>query len=63
MSHFPSKEALFIAAVPGTRDLADNVAGDLDGLPGRVARAYVERTPAKSVKYLSEGYPCRVTVI
>ena len=43
MRHFPSKEALFIAAVPGTRDLVYNVAGDLDGLPGRVARAYVER--------------------
>ena len=46
MRHFASKEALFIAAVPGTRDLGDNVAGDLDGLPGRVARAYVERMEA-----------------
>ena len=46
MRHFPSKEALFIAAVPGTRDLVYNVAGDLDGLPGRVARAYVERMEA-----------------
>ncbi|MCD0484097.1 TetR family transcriptional regulator [Streptacidiphilus sp. ASG 303] len=41
--HFTTKERLFVAAVPGPRDLADSVAGDLEGLPGRVARAYVAR--------------------
>ena len=46
MRHFPSKEALFVAAVPGAGHLGHNVAGDLGGLPGRVARAYVERMEA-----------------
>ncbi|XVU29271.1 TetR family transcriptional regulator [Actinoplanes sp. CA-054009] len=43
MLHFTSKERLFLAAVPGPRDLADAVAGDLDGLPGRIALSYVAR--------------------
>ncbi|MBE3010348.1 TetR family transcriptional regulator [Microbispora sp. NEAU-D428] len=41
--HFSSKEQLFLAAVPGTRDLGDSVRGDADGLAERVARAYVAR--------------------
>jgi AcrR family transcriptional regulator len=40
--HFETKAKLFVAAVPA-QHLADNVAGDVDGLPERVARAYVER--------------------
>ena len=43
MLHFKSKEQLFLAAVPGHRDLADVVAGDPSLLPERVAAAYVER--------------------
>ncbi|GII55912.1 TetR family transcriptional regulator [Planotetraspora thailandica] len=41
--HFSTKEKLFLAAVPGTRDLADSVQGDVEGLAGRVARSYVAR--------------------
>ena len=41
--HFVSKEQLFLAAVPGHRDLADVVAGELELLPERVAAAFVER--------------------
>ncbi|MEV4352699.1 TetR family transcriptional regulator [Actinoplanes sp. NPDC049596] len=43
MLHFGSKERLFLAAVPGPRDLAEAVAGDVDGLPERIARSYVAR--------------------
>jgi AcrR family transcriptional regulator len=43
MLHFASKEQLFLAAVPGHRDLPEAVAGDLAQLPERVAAAYVER--------------------
>jgi AcrR family transcriptional regulator len=43
MMHFGSKEQLFLAAVPGHRELADVVAGDPRLLPERVAAAYVER--------------------
>lgn len=43
MLHFESKEQLFLAAVPGTRDLTGTVEGGLDGLPERVAAAFVER--------------------
>ncbi len=43
MLHFSSKEQLFLAAVPGTRDLTGNVEGDLDGLPERIATAFVQR--------------------
>ena len=41
--HFSTKEELFIAAVPGTRDLAENLEGDPDGLPHRVAASFVRR--------------------
>lgn len=43
MLHFASKEQLFLAAVPGHRELAEVVAGDLALLPERIAAAYVER--------------------
>lgn len=43
MMHFTSKEKLFLAAVPGHRDLAKVVAGDPAQLPERVAAAYVDR--------------------
>ncbi|MGN9840234.1 TetR/AcrR family transcriptional regulator [Nonomuraea sp. H19] len=43
MRHFKSKERLFLAAVPGTRDLDDVVEGDRAELPDRVAHAFVER--------------------
>jgi DNA-binding transcriptional regulator YbjK len=41
--HFASKEKLFLAAVPGPSFMAANVPGDLEGLPARVAKAYVTR--------------------
>lgn len=41
--HFTSKEQLFLAAVPGHRELPDVVAGDPALLPERVATAYVDR--------------------
>ena len=41
--HFATKEQLFHAAVPSTRDLAENIPGDVEGLAERVARAYVAR--------------------
>jgi AcrR family transcriptional regulator len=43
MLHFAAKEQLFLASVPGPRDLAGSVAGDLAGLPARVARVFVRR--------------------
>ncbi|WP_410675486.1 TetR family transcriptional regulator [Amycolatopsis sp. cmx-4-68] len=43
LRQFSTKEQLFIAAVPGTRDLEGVVGGDLRTLPDRVARAFVER--------------------
>ncbi|KAA2254437.1 TetR/AcrR family transcriptional regulator [Solihabitans fulvus] len=43
MRHFSSKEQLFVAAMPGPRDLADVVAGDPATLPERLALAFVER--------------------
>jgi hypothetical protein len=43
MLHFETKERLFLAAVPGTRDLAMSVPGDLDGLPSRIAGSFVQR--------------------
>ncbi|WP_211762324.1 TetR/AcrR family transcriptional regulator [Kutzneria sp. CA-103260] len=42
MMHFATKAKLFVAAVPA-QHLADKVVGDVEGLPERVARAYVER--------------------
>jgi AcrR family transcriptional regulator len=41
--HFSTKEQLFIAAVPGTRDLAASVRGDRRGLAARVAASFVRR--------------------
>lgn len=46
MLHFTSKEQLFLAAVPGTRDLAASVRGDVAGLAARVAGGYVARMEA-----------------
>jgi AcrR family transcriptional regulator len=46
MRHFPSKEALFIAAAPELSGLAEDVSGDVAGLPARAARAYVRRMEA-----------------
>lgn len=43
MRQFGSKEQLFLAAVPGHRDLDRVVAGDPASLPERVAQAYVDR--------------------
>jgi hypothetical protein len=43
MMHFTSKEQLFLAAVPGHRELPGVVAGDPALLPERVAAAYVDR--------------------
>ncbi|MFG3021458.1 TetR family transcriptional regulator [Streptomyces sp. NPDC048254] len=43
MRHFGSKERLFLAAVPGTRDLPELVPGPPGTLPDRIARAFVER--------------------
>lgn len=40
---FTSKELLFLAAVPGNRDLEQVVAGDAETLPDRVAHAFVQR--------------------
>jgi AcrR family transcriptional regulator len=41
--HFASKEQLFLAAVPGHRELSEVLAGDPALLPERVAAAYVKR--------------------
>lgn len=43
MRHFTNKEELFIAAVPGSRDLGDVLSGPPDTLPDRVAHAFVQR--------------------
>jgi AcrR family transcriptional regulator len=40
---FTSKERLFLAAVPGNRDLAQVAAGDPATLPDRIAHGYVHR--------------------
>jgi len=40
---FTSKEQLFLAAVPGHRDLERAAAGDPAALPERLARAFVQR--------------------
>ncbi|MFI2363354.1 TetR family transcriptional regulator [Promicromonospora sp. NPDC019610] len=41
--HFSSKERLFLAAVPGNRDLGQVAAGDPATLPDRIAHAFVHR--------------------
>lgn len=43
MRHFGSKEQLFLAAVPGPRDLPELLPGPPETLPERIARAFVER--------------------
>lgn len=43
MRHFTSKEELFIAAVPGARDLGDVLSGPPETLADRVAQAFVRR--------------------
>jgi len=43
MRHFGSKEQLFLAAVPGPRDLPELMPGPAETLPDRIARAFVER--------------------
>jgi len=43
MRHFPSKEQLFIAAMPGASDLESLMPGSSETLPERIAQAYVER--------------------
>jgi AcrR family transcriptional regulator len=46
---FVSKEQLFLAAVPGNRDLELVTPGDPATLPDRIARAFVQRMEADSV--------------
>ncbi|WP_103343224.1 TetR/AcrR family transcriptional regulator [Amycolatopsis sp. CA-126428] len=48
LRQFGSKEQLFLAAVPGHRELDEVIAGDLETLPERVARGYVERMEANA---------------
>lgn len=43
MRHFTSKERLFIAAMPGSRDLESLMPGTPESLPERIAQAYVDR--------------------
>jgi AcrR family transcriptional regulator len=43
MRHFDSKENLFVAAVPGARDVEQLVQGDPEGLPERIAHGFVSR--------------------
>jgi AcrR family transcriptional regulator len=43
LRQFSTKEQLFLAAVPGTRDLEQVVTGEAETLPDRVAHAFVER--------------------
>jgi hypothetical protein len=41
--HFGSKEQLFLAAMPGSGEIASFIAGDLQTLPNRIAHTYVTR--------------------
>lgn len=43
LRQFSTKEQLFLAAVPGHRELDQVIAGDPQTLPDRIARAYVDR--------------------
>ncbi|MGW4945926.1 TetR/AcrR family transcriptional regulator [Actinoplanes sp. NPDC004185] len=43
LRQFGTKEQLFLAAVPGHRELDQTIAGDRETLPERVAHAFVER--------------------
>ncbi len=47
--HFSSKERLFLAAVPGNRDLERVAAGDPETLPDRIAHAFVRRMETNPV--------------
>ncbi|MFJ9150537.1 TetR family transcriptional regulator [Streptomyces sp. NPDC102270] len=47
--HFASKERLFLAAVPGHRDLEQVTAGDPATLPDRIAEAFVRRMETDAV--------------
>ncbi|MEU3616425.1 TetR family transcriptional regulator [Streptomyces sp. NPDC006872] len=47
--HFASKERLFLAAVPGNRDLERVAAGDPKTLPDRIAHAFVRRLETDAV--------------
>ncbi|MFD5013488.1 TetR/AcrR family transcriptional regulator [Streptomyces chartreusis] len=47
--HFASKERLFLAAVPGNRDLEQVAAGDPETLPDRIAAAFVRRLETDAV--------------
>ncbi|MGW0948171.1 TetR/AcrR family transcriptional regulator [Streptomyces sp. NPDC002623] len=47
--HFVSKERLFLAAVPGNRDLERVAAGDPKTLPDRIAHAFVQRLESDAV--------------
>ncbi|KUN60872.1 TetR family transcriptional regulator [Streptomyces canus] len=47
--HFSSKERLFLAAVPGNRDLEQSAAGDPATLPDRIADAFVRRMETDAV--------------
>ncbi|MFC5829028.1 TetR family transcriptional regulator [Nonomuraea insulae] len=47
--HFSSKERLFLAAVPGNRDLERIVAGDPATLPDRIAHGFVQRMETDAV--------------
>ncbi|MET8101581.1 TetR family transcriptional regulator [Streptomyces sp. NPDC005236] len=46
---FSSKERLFLAAVPGNRDLEQVAAGDPATLPERIARGFVQRMETDAV--------------
>ncbi|MFI6934897.1 TetR family transcriptional regulator [Streptomyces sp. NPDC050287] len=46
---FSSKERLFLAAVPGNRDLERVAAGDRATLPDRIAHAFVQRMETDAV--------------
>ncbi|MBT0773285.1 TetR family transcriptional regulator [Kineosporia sp. J2-2] len=48
LRQFGSKEELFLAAVPGHRELDATIAGDRETLPERVARSFVERMEANA---------------
>ena len=41
--HFDTKESLFLAASQAVEIIAEDFSGDLDGLPDRIARSWVEQ--------------------
>jgi hypothetical protein len=43
MRHFGTKEELFVAAIPGVRDIDQITPGPVETLPDRIAAAWVER--------------------